>query len=81
MHTKGNKMSWQIINQILGLAAVDKKFARDLLKEPLASIQARGFHLTLEEQRVFSKITASSMNELSQRLMQMLPPDDPTSNC
>lgn len=65
-------MSWEIVNQILGLAAVDKVFAQELLKEPLAAIQARGFQLTPEEQRVFSEIDASTLREFSQHLIQEL---------
>ncbi len=67
-------MSWKIINQILGLAAVDKEFAQALLKEPVAAVQARGFQLTPEEQEVFSGISASNMHEFSQRLIQELSP-------
>ncbi|MEO8972867.1 MAG: Os1348 family NHLP clan protein [Ktedonobacteraceae bacterium] len=69
-------MSWQIVNQILGLAAVDKEFAQALLKEPVAAVQARGFSLTPTEQEVFSEICASNLNELSQHLMRRLRHDD-----
>jgi hypothetical protein len=65
-------MPWEIINQILGLAAVDKEFAQELLKTPLAATQARGFQLTPEEQRVFSQSSASDLQELSQYLMREL---------
>ena len=67
-------MSWATINQILGLAAVDKEFAQALLKDPVAAVQARGFQLTPEEQRVLSGISASNLPEFSQRLIQELPP-------
>lgn len=69
-------MSWKIVNQILGLAAIDKKFAQELLTEPLAAIQARGFQLTDEEQEAFRLISARTMSELSQQLLQKLPPDN-----
>jgi hypothetical protein len=65
-------MSWEVMNKILGLAALDKRFAQELLKNPLAATQARGFQLEPEEQQVFSKITASNLTELSQYLMQEL---------
>jgi len=74
---KVDMMSWKTINQILGLAAVDKEFAQALLKEPVAAVQARGFQLTPEEQRVLSGISASDMHELSQRLIQELRPSWP----
>jgi hypothetical protein len=68
-------MSWAIINQILGLAAIDKGFAQELLKNPVGAIQARGFQLTPEEQRVLIGISASNLQEFSQRLIRELPPD------
>ncbi len=68
-------MSWAIINQILGLAAVDKEFAQVLLKDPVAAVQARGFQLTPEERRVLNGISASNLQEFSQRLIQELPPN------
>ncbi len=67
-------MSWEVVNQILGLAAVDKEFAQALLKEPVAAVQERGFQLTPEEQRVFSEISASNLREFSQHLFQALHP-------
>lgn len=65
-------MSWKIVNQILGLAAIDEEFAQELLKNPLTAVQARGFQLTSEEQRVFSEISASNLQELSQHLIREL---------
>lgn len=65
-------MSWKIINQILGLAAVDKEFAQALLREPLAAVQERGFQLTAEERQAFSTISASNLQEFSQHLLQEL---------
>ena len=65
-------MSWRIVNQILGLAAIDKEFAQELLKEPLVAVQARGFQLTPEEERVFSAATVSNLQELSQYLIQQV---------
>ena len=65
-------MSWNIVNQILGLAAVDKEFAQELLKEPLTAAQARGFQLTPREQRVFNAISVSNLQEFSQHLIQEL---------
>ena len=66
-------MSWEVVNQILGLAAIDTTFAQELLKEPLAATLARGFHLSPEEQRVFSEISARNLQELSRYLLRTLP--------
>jgi hypothetical protein len=76
-----NAMSWEIINQILGLATIDQKFARDLLKEPLATVQIRGFQLTAEEQCVFSQHAAKDLNAFSQYLMQALHHDQSDQDC
>lgn len=65
-------MSWEILNRILGLASINQEFARELLKDPCTAIQAQGFKLTPEEQRVFHEIKAGSLSELSQQLMQRL---------
>ncbi|HEU5226713.1 MAG TPA: Os1348 family NHLP clan protein [Ktedonobacteraceae bacterium] len=70
-------MSWEIINQILGLASIDKKFAQELLEEPLAAVQRRGFQLTPEEQQVFGTISAHSLHEFVRRLIQELKQDQP----
>ena len=65
-------MSWEIVNQILGLATVDKAFAQMLLEDPLAAAQSRGFHLTDEEQSIFSQASMNDLHELSQYLMRTL---------
>jgi len=70
-------MSWEIVNQILGLAVIDKKFAQELLQDPLAAVQRRGFQLTPEEQRVFSTISAQSLHEFVQHLIQELKQGQP----
>ncbi len=65
-------MSWKIINQILGLAAVDQEFAQKLLQDPLAAVGAQGFELTPEERHIFREISASNLREFSQHLLQEL---------
>jgi hypothetical protein len=65
-------MSWKIINHILGLAAVDKTFAQELLEDPLGAVRAKGLQLTPEEEKVFSTISAKDLREFSQQLMQRL---------
>lgn len=65
-------MSWQIINEILGLATIDKEFARELLKNPLTAVQKQGFQLTPKEQEVFNTISANTLQEFSRDLFQAL---------
>lgn len=65
-------MSWEIINEILGLATIDKEFARELLQDPLAAVQKRGFPLTPKEQEVFGAISTNTLQEFSRDLHQAL---------
>ena len=65
-------MSWKVINQILGLAAIDKEFAHKLLQDPLAAVRTQGFQLTSEEQKTIREISASNLREFSQHLLQEL---------
>lgn len=65
-------MSWKTINQILGLAAVDQQFWKELKKDPLTVCQNRGFELTAEEKAVLSRIHADTLSEFSQRLLDEL---------
>ena len=67
-------MSWQTINQILGLAMVDSKFARRLLANPLAAVHEFGFDLTTEEQRTLAQVKASDISQLSQILVEKFHP-------
>lgn len=68
-------MSWKTINHILGLAAVDQHFWLALQKDPLTAIETQGFVLSPEEQAVLSRITAKTLPEFSQRLLDELPAD------
>jgi hypothetical protein len=65
-------MSWKVINQILGLAAIDKAFAQELLQDPIAAVRIRGFELTPEEQKTIEEISVSNLREFSQHLLQEL---------
>jgi hypothetical protein len=69
-------MSWQNINQILGLAMVDANFAHRLLTNPLETIQEFGFELTEEEVNILREVKAADVSELSQILVAKLPPED-----
>ena len=65
-------MSWKAINYILGLAAVDQQFWKELKKNPLAVFESRGFELTSEEKEVLSRIHAETLTEFSQHLLDKL---------
>lgn len=69
---KGVIMSWKAINHILGLAAVDQQFWKELKKDPLAVCESRGFELTSEEKAVLSRIHAETLTEFSQCLLDEL---------
>lgn len=72
-------MSWQTINQILGLAMVDEKFAGRLLANPLEAVREFGFDLTEEEQATLLKVRAKDVSELSQILVEKLGPGGSTN--
>lgn len=69
-------MSWQTINQILGLAMVDEKFARRLLANPLPTIREFGFDLTEKEEHILREVKANDVSELSQILVERLSQED-----
>ncbi len=69
-------MSWQTINQILGLAMVDASFAHRLLADPLTAIQEVGFGLTEEEKSILREIKTTDVSELSQILVEKLCRDE-----
>jgi predicted secreted hydrolase len=72
-------MSWQTINQILGLAMVDEKFAGRLLANPLEAVREFGFDLTDEEQATLLKVRAKDISELSQILVEKFGPGGSTN--
>lgn len=65
-------MSWKVINHILGMAAVDQQFWKELQKDPLIICESRGFELTSEEKAVLGSIHAETLVEFSQRLLDEL---------
>nr|HET6902878.1 Os1348 family NHLP clan protein [Ktedonobacteraceae bacterium] len=69
-------MTWKTINAILGLATVDQTFCQELLKNPLAAVEARQFELTPEEQEIFKKISAHDLAEFSKILLAELPHEE-----
>ncbi len=67
-------MSWQSINEMLGLAIVDQTFCRQLLADPVGSAKARGFELTEREEAILLGITAHDLHEFSQAVLAYLSP-------
>lgn len=65
-------MSRQIINLILGEAAIDPDFCQQLLECPLQTIEARGLTLEQEERAVIETIRACDLAEFSQILLDQL---------
>ncbi len=65
-------MSLEVINKVLGLAAVDHQFAQELLQQPVVAIQERGFQLTREEQDLLQSSKARNLQELSIYLLKHL---------
>ena len=65
-------MSWQTINEILGLAATDKDFAQTLLTDPVATVIQYGYVLTEAEQEAFRLSTANTLDLFSQNLLYRL---------
>ena len=63
-------MSWQTVNEILGLASIDPAFCQELLQEPLQAIRSRGFNLSKEEKQIFSSIKAKDIQDFSQQLLE-----------
>lgn len=65
-------MSWQAINDILGKALLDQRFAEMLLMNPVRAVREGDFDLTAEELDVLLKIKAESIVDLSAKLLIQL---------
>ncbi len=65
-------LSWEVIHKIMGLAAIDEQFAAELLHEPVAAVQRRGFVLTPEETAAFEKSGADDIYQFSKNLLAQL---------
>lgn len=63
-------MPLETMNQILGLATVDRKFAQELLEDPITAIEAHGFTLTEREKEMLLASKAKNLQELSQYILQ-----------
>lgn len=65
-------MSWKIVNRILGLAAADPMFWRELQCNPLVTIQKHGFELTAEEREAFRTLNTEDLAVFCQCLLEQL---------
>lgn len=68
-------VSWKTINQILGLACVDSEFWQALQQDPVTTIKAQGFELTVQEQEVVAEAASLNLPEFCQHLLERLAPD------
>jgi len=67
-------MSWQEINELLGLAMIDPDFCRKLLTDPLKAANSKGFNLTERERETLCRITAHDLCNFSQQIIVKLAP-------
>lgn len=65
-------MSLEVINKLLGLAAVDRQFEQELLQRPVTATQKRGFQLTKQEKELLQSSNAKNLQELSIYLLKHL---------
>jgi hypothetical protein len=75
---KGENMSWQTINKVLGLAMVDGAFAQRLLKEPREALDAYGIRLAADELEILCTCKVQTLHELGEQLVARLGPETPT---
>lgn len=68
-------MSWNSINEMIGLALIDPDFCQELLDNPVGAAQTRGVDLTPKELDVLSKIHVDNIFEFSQIVLDKLAPD------
>lgn len=73
-------MSWQTINEILGLAATDKQFAQELLIDPVDAVVKRGYRLTAAEREAFRRSASGAIDTFSQNLLYYLSQKPEASN-
>lgn len=64
-------MSWRTINSILGLAAMDEAFCKELLQNPVKAIKQRQYSLTKEEEEKLSSISARDLAHFSQQVLDL----------
>jgi hypothetical protein len=58
-------MSWQTIDEMLGLAVIDPAFREELLHSPLSAARERGFELSPDEEQLVQTIHAHDLSEFS----------------
>jgi hypothetical protein len=70
--SQGDVMSWEVINEMLGLALVDHEFCQQFLVDPLAAACAHAFDLTPQEQEMLAKIGTHDLYEFGHTLLSLL---------
>lgn len=65
-------MPWKTINEILGLAATDDEFARELLTSPIETAQKHGYRLTEEEREAFQMSRTENLSYFCRDLLRYL---------
>lgn len=67
-------MSWKVINEIIGLAAVDPDFCQELLTNSSSAIQKKGFQLTAAEFEILCSIKVNNIAEFGQVVLEKFAP-------
>ncbi len=65
-------MSWQTINELVGLAATNREFAQELVTDPVGTVNRYGYQLTQAEQEVLRLCASQTLDEFSQKLLHHL---------
>lgn len=65
-------MSWQTVNQVLGLAMIDETFANLLLKNPREALTLYNIQLPPDEMESICACQAQTLHEFSQQLIEKL---------
>lgn len=66
-------MSWNTINEILGLAVTNEGFAQELIANPLEAVRRRGYQLTIAEQEAFRLSSSQTLDRFTRNLLTHLP--------
>ncbi len=61
-----------MINEILGLAVIDETFQRELLADPLGTIQKKNIVLTEREEEVLRSMHTADFAEFARILLERL---------
>lgn len=73
-------MTWKTVNQIIGLASINRAFRQQLQQDPVAALESRGFELAPEELDVLIRSCSLPFPQLCQYLQETLDPENSSSN-